>query len=112
MALAFFQNDSFNNNATLSSPDASVPSVCRSALPSESIEQAVLDLRRKWRLTLPETCVLHQAAMGYSDQAAASRLARTPGTIGKNWQSIREKSGYDDHRRAVFDVWQRATPIR
>lgn len=112
MALALFQNVEAENNASRLELAGSIRAEQGSALPLDAIETAVLDLRRKWRLTLSETCVLHQAALGRSDDIVSERLNRAPSTLRNSWRSIREKSGYKDHRRAVFDVWQLADRIR
>jgi len=91
--------------------DAPIRPEARLALSRESIEQAIVELRKRWGLSRGESCILLQAALGDSDRIIAFRLGLGRSTLRNNWQSIREKSGYDHHRRAVFDVWQRASPI-
>jgi DNA-binding NarL/FixJ family response regulator len=88
--------------------DAPIRPEARLALSREAIEQAVIDLRTIWGLSRSETCILLQAALGESDRIIAFRLDCTRSTVRKNWESIREKSGYQHYRRTVFDVWQRA----
>jgi len=88
--------------------DAPIRPESRVALSRESIEEAIVDLRSHWGLSRGETCILLGAALGESDRIIAFRLGFGRSTLRKHWQSIREKSGHVHHRRAVFDVWQRA----
>ncbi len=112
MALSLLRKFETEDEPQHLSPDTSVRPEIPSTLPPDAIDQAVIDLRRMWGLSLPEACALQQAALGYSDRIAAFRLARSRSALRRNWQSIGQKSGHDHHRRAVFDVWQRASLIR
>lgn len=76
-----------------------------------SIEDAVVILRRHWRLTASETCVLHHGAQGDSERSIAFRMGYQVATVRRIQKSIGEKSGFADSRRAVFEVWRIATQV-
>jgi len=90
-----------------------VPSGRPEQVPGEaeiaSIEDAVVTLRRHWRLTASEACVLHHSAEGNSERGIAFRLGYQVATVRLIRKSVREKSGFDDCRRALFEVWRLAT---